>query len=232
MRTTVETWREGARTGHTHEPNEVTIQLDGLGRQLSELLPEPSVPEGSDGPVFVDESGRRSKTLRRFGWVLAAIFVGYAVTLVVALLGGNSTAPFLPLSGQEEHRKAEEVRTPATEGVTPGAEVTPGTTADVSPSTLPQTGESAAAPGGAVGAGGSSTPGTGSPASARTEPSTRDTATGTSTAGGEPAGETSASATTAASGTPSADPPATSPDPVTPTATTPDPPVQEQEGAN
>ncbi|MFI7361014.1 hypothetical protein ACIBO4_02510 [Streptomyces sp. NPDC050149] len=227
----METWREGARAGHTHEPNEVTIQLDGLGRQLSELLPEPSVPEGSDGPVFVDESGRRSKTLRRLGWVLAAICVGYAVTLVVALLGGNSTAPFLPLSGQEEHRKAEEVRTPATEGVTPGAEVTPGTTPDVSPSALPQTGESAAAPGGAVGAGGSSTPGTGSSSSARTEPSARNTATGSSTAG-EPAGETSASATTAASGTPSADPPATSPDPVTPPATTPDPPVQEQEGAS
>ncbi|MFI6960179.1 hypothetical protein [Streptomyces sp. NPDC050255] len=227
----METWREGARAGHTHEPNEVTIQLDGLGRQLSELLPEPSVPEGSDGPVFVDESGRRSKTLRRLGWVLAAICVGYAVTLVVALLGGNSTAPFLPLSGQEEHRKAEEVRTPATEGVTPGAEVTPGTTPDVSPSALPQTGESAAAPGGAVGAGGSSTPGTGSSSSARTEPSARNTVTGSSTAG-EPAGETSASATTAASGTPSADPPATSPDPVTPPATTPDPPVQEQEGAS
>ncbi|MFI6896024.1 hypothetical protein ACIBM4_18120 [Streptomyces sp. NPDC050256] len=227
----METWREGARAGHTHEPNEVTIQLDGLGRQLSELLPEPSVPEGSDGPVFVDESGRRSKTLRRLGWVLAAICVGYAVTLVVALLGGNSTAPFLPLSGQEEHRKAEEVRTPATEGVTPGAEVTSGTTPDVSPSALPQTGESAAAPGGAVGAGGSSTPGTGSSSSARTEPSARNTATGSSTAG-EPAGETSASATTAASGTPSADPPATSPDPVTPPATTPDPPVQEQEGAS
>lgn len=232
MRTSVETWREGARAGHTHEPNEVTIQLDGLGRQLSELLPEPTVPEGSDGPVFVDESGRRSKTLRRLGWVLAAIFVGYAVTLVFALLGGNSTAPFLPLSGQEENRKADEVRTPATEGVTPGAEVTPGTIPDVSPSALPQTGGAAAAPGGAVGAGGSASPGTGSSASARTEPSPGTTATGASTAGGVPAGETSASATTAASGTPSADPPVTSPDPVTPSATTPDPPVQEQEGAS
>ncbi|MFE9819275.1 hypothetical protein [Streptomyces sp. NBC_00236] len=228
----METWREGARAGHTHEPNEVTIQLDGLGRQLSELLPEPSVPEGSDGPVFVDESGRRSKTLRRFGWVLAAVFVGYAVTLVVALLGGNSTAPFLPLSGQEEHRKAEEVRTPVTEGVTPGAAVTPGTTPDVPSSPLPQTGESAAAPGGAVGAGGSSMPGTGSSAPARSEPSTRDTATGASTTGGVPAGDTSASATTAASGTPSADAPVTSPDPVNPSASTPDPPVQEQEGAS
>ncbi|MET7342142.1 hypothetical protein [Streptomyces sp. col6] len=102
MRTTVETWREGAHAGHTHEPNEVTIQLDGIGRQLSELLPEPTAPDGSDGPVFVDESGRRGKTLRRLGWVLAAVFVCYAVTLVVAVMGGNSSAPFLPLTGQEQ----------------------------------------------------------------------------------------------------------------------------------
>ena len=102
MRTPVETWREGAHAGHTHEPNEVTIQLDGIGRQLSELLPEPTAPDGSDGPVFVDESGRRGKTLRRLGWVLAAVFVCYAVTLGVALMGGNSSAPFLPLSGQEQ----------------------------------------------------------------------------------------------------------------------------------
>ncbi len=102
MRTPVETWREGAHAGHTHEPNEVTIQLDGIGRQLSELLPEPSAPDDSDGPVFVDESGRRGKTLRRLGWVLAAVFVCYATTLVVAVLGGNSTAPGLPLTGQEQ----------------------------------------------------------------------------------------------------------------------------------
>ncbi|MGC4946557.1 hypothetical protein ACLQ2N_10225 [Streptomyces sp. DT224] len=98
----METWREGAHAGHTHEPNEVTIQLDGIGRQLSELLPEPSAPDDSDGPVFVDESGRRGKTLRRFGWLLAAVFVCYAVTLVVAVLGGNSSAPFLPLSNLEQ----------------------------------------------------------------------------------------------------------------------------------
>ncbi|SED52712.1 hypothetical protein SAMN05216483_4011 [Streptomyces sp. 2131.1] len=106
MRTPVETWREGAHAGHTHEPNEVTIQLDGIGRQLSELLPEPTAPDGSDGPVFVDESGRRGKTLRRLGWVLAAVFVCYAVTLVVAVMGGNSSAPFLPLTGQEQQEPA------------------------------------------------------------------------------------------------------------------------------
>ncbi|WP_405390464.1 hypothetical protein OG596_23015 [Streptomyces sp. NBC_01102] len=103
----MENWREGTRTGHTHEPNDVTVRLDGLGRQLAELPVEPSPPDPSEGPVFVDESGRRGKTYRRLGWVLAAICAVYAVTLVVAVLGGNSTAPRLPLSGQEEKQAGD-----------------------------------------------------------------------------------------------------------------------------
>ena len=126
MRTPVENWREGTRTGHTHEPNEVTLQLDGLGRQLSELAIEPGTPEGSDGPVFVDESGRRSKSLRRVGWLLAAICAGYAVTLVVAVLGGSSNAPWLPLSGQHEKSAEVEVQPAPTEPV--GSETAPGPT--------------------------------------------------------------------------------------------------------
>ncbi|WP_098026485.1 hypothetical protein, partial [Streptomyces sp. st115] len=105
----MDNWREGKRTGHTHEPNDATIQLDGLGRQLAELPGEPAPPDGSDGPVFVDESGRRGKTFRRLGWVLAAVCAAYAVTLVFAVLGGNSSAPWLPLSGPEEKAKAEQV---------------------------------------------------------------------------------------------------------------------------
>lgn len=124
MRTPVENWREGTRTGHTHEPNEVTLQLDGLGRQLSELAIEPGTPEGSDGPVFVDESGRRSKSLRRVGWLLAAVCAGYAVTLVVALLGGSSHAPWLPISGQPEKSAEVEVQPAPTEPV--GSETSPG----------------------------------------------------------------------------------------------------------
>ncbi|MEU1435678.1 hypothetical protein ACFYPA_26880 [Streptomyces sp. NPDC005775] len=232
----METWREGARAGHTHEPNEVTIQLDGLGRQLSELLPEPSAPEGSDGPVFVDESGRRGKSLRRLGWVLAALFLGYAVTLVVAVLGGNSSAPFLPLSGQEEHRKTEEVRTPATSvtpGESPGAQVSPGTTPGTSLSPTPQSGGSTPVRGGgAAGSGSASVPASGTSASAPAAPSTQRSGTESSTAGGAPGGETSASTPAVEHGTASADPTATPPDPVSSTATTPDPPVQEQEGAS
>ncbi|MEU4179909.1 hypothetical protein [Streptomyces sp. NPDC026589] len=108
-------WRESRRTWHTHEPDDATIQLDGLGRQLAELPGEPAPPDGADGPVFVDESGRRGKTLRRLGWVLASVCVAYAVTLVLALLGGSSSAPWLPLSetGQKaEAEQAEEAPVP------------------------------------------------------------------------------------------------------------------------
>jgi hypothetical protein len=172
----VENWREGTRTGHTHEPNDVTVQLDGLGRQLAELPVEPSPPDPSEGPVFVDESGRRSKTYRRLGWVLAAICAVYAVTLVVAVLGGNSTAPWLPLSGQEEKQAGDiEVRPAPTDAdevsASPGATSTasvsapaadgaaspsvsasasvagpPGTAASASASVTPPKGDGAAQP--------------------------------------------------------------------------------------
>ncbi|MGW2561666.1 hypothetical protein ACWCXB_20905 [Streptomyces sp. NPDC001514] len=131
MRTAVENWREDARLGYTHEPNEVTVQLDGLGRQLSELPVGPDPQEGSDGPVFVDESGRRSKKFRRIGWVLVLACACYAITLVVALIGGNSKAPWLLIPGPANENPAGEVVEqpaptdplvdPAAPGGTPGA---------------------------------------------------------------------------------------------------------------
>lgn len=104
----MENWREDTRSGHTHEPNDVTVQVDGTGRQVSGPPLGPGTPGPSDGPVFVDESGRRSKTYRRAGWALATICAVYAVTLVVSVLGGNSSAPWLPLSGHEK-AGAEEI---------------------------------------------------------------------------------------------------------------------------
>ncbi|MET9589391.1 hypothetical protein ABZY45_00250 [Streptomyces sp. NPDC006516] len=143
----MDNWREGTRTGHTHEPNDVTVQLDGLGRQLSELPVEPNLPDPSDGPVFVDESGRRSKTYRRLGWVLAAICAAYAVTLVVALLGGNSTAPWLPLSGQEkQHSEDIEVRpAPSGDVVSRSPEATPTASSASGAAATPSSGASASA---------------------------------------------------------------------------------------
>lgn len=220
MRTPVENWREGTRTGHTHEPNDVTVPLDGLGRQLSELPVEPSSPDPSDGPVFVDESGRRSKTYRRVGWVLAAVCAVYAVTLVVAVLGGNSAAPWLPLSGpKEKHAEEVEVR-PAPSGdvvsESPGA--TPGVSAPVS-------GSASAAPSdGASASAASAAPGASASASASVKPPRGNSSSA-------PAPHTSVSTTPAGEPTVSVSPeppveetPPASPDPV-------ESPVQPQEGA-
>ncbi|MGW0672061.1 hypothetical protein [Streptomyces sp. NPDC002746] len=230
----METWREGARAGHTHEPNEVTIQLDGLGRQLSELLPEPGAPEGSEGPVFVDESGRRSKTFRRFGWVIAAVCVCFAVTLVAAVLGGNSSAPFLPLSGQEEHQKADEVQVPPAPDERADVSATPGATAGSSPS-VPVAGSSAPVVPGSSAAAGSRAPGTGSSAPAAVVPAGDRPAATTGGVGTASSAGATASAPSTDSGTPPAEPGAEPSDTTTttpPPAESADPPVEEQEGAN
>ncbi|WP_329067725.1 hypothetical protein [Streptomyces sp. NBC_01429] len=129
-----------------YEPNDVTVELDGLGRQLSELpagsrpaglaaaVPEAG-PEGSDGPVFVDESGRRSRKLRKAGWFVAVACACYAVTVVAALVGGNSDAPWLPIPGLAEKGKADSV------------EIRPGVTASGSvPASPGAPGEGTSAP--------------------------------------------------------------------------------------
>ncbi|MEU3700930.1 hypothetical protein AB0E82_01440 [Streptomyces anulatus] len=227
----MDNWREGQRTGHTHEPNDATIQLDGLGRQLAELPGEPAPPDGSDGPVFVDESGRRSKTYRRLGWVLASVCVAYAVTLVLAVLGGNSSAPWLPLSGTEEKAKAEQAEeAPA-----------PDDTADGPSGGTPEPGPGASGSAAAEesGAPGGATPSATSvlvPAGSAADPSVSVSAdpsrsTGAGGAGGS-GGATKPDPTTPTAKPPvDPTPPSPEPEPSDPTtspAETPDPPVQEE----
>lgn len=56
----------------------------------------------ADGPVFVDNSGRRSRLLRRIGTLLGVICLGYAVVLGMAFMGwGISVTPsaLLPFRG-------------------------------------------------------------------------------------------------------------------------------------
>ncbi len=53
---------------HTHDPHEVTVQLDAvlLGDGFVRQVKEGTGPEAAaDRPVFVDESGRRSRRYRR-----------------------------------------------------------------------------------------------------------------------------------------------------------------------
>ncbi|WP_326697775.1 hypothetical protein OG909_10785 [Streptomyces sp. NBC_01754] len=234
MQTSVDNWREGTRTGHTPEPNDATLRLDGLGRQLADLSadpapaepPEDAAPaEPPEGPVFVDESGRRSKTYRRLGWFLATVCAVYAVTLVVAVLGGNSSAPFLPISGQEE-QQADDVEVPLTPSTStsPTAEPPGATTAPSLPDTDPATGSEASAdtpasaPGSAAGTGTSASRSPAPPSDGRSSadsgpgPSASEPATG-----GPSAPETNPE-----------DPDVTGPPPPTPS----EPTVQPGEGAH
>ncbi|MEU6061549.1 hypothetical protein [Streptomyces sp. NPDC047097] len=107
------------------------------------VIPDPVDIPGADsdaapdGPVFVDESGRRSKKFRRLGWVLAAACAVYAVTLVVSVIGGNSAAPWLLIPGPAAEKKAETSTVePAPSGSTPVTEAVdaePGATTSADP---------------------------------------------------------------------------------------------------
>ena len=58
----------------------------------------------AEGPVFVDNSGRRSKLLRRIGLLVGVACLGYAVVLGMAFMGvGTSLTPseLLPFGGSQ-----------------------------------------------------------------------------------------------------------------------------------
>ncbi|MER5833567.1 hypothetical protein ABT116_22580 [Streptomyces sp. NPDC002130] len=116
-------WQEDAHPagapgpdGHTHDPHEVTVQLDavqlgdGFVRRVEEGIGVGPAP--ADRPVFVDESGRRSRRFRRIGMVVALACGVYAVVIVATLLSGNSNAPWLPVPGQKQDPSAGQVDTP------------------------------------------------------------------------------------------------------------------------
>ncbi|MDV6289559.1 hypothetical protein R2F25_22845 [Streptomyces sp. UP1A-1] len=102
----------GEAADHTHDPHEVTVQLDavqlgdGVLRRADGPRHATKGPEGSDGPVFVDASGRRSRLYRRLGIAVGVACAVYAVVIVSTLLSGNSNAPWLPVDGQQEGKPA------------------------------------------------------------------------------------------------------------------------------
>lgn len=137
--------------GDNHDPHEVTVQLDsvavGDGNRLVGRVE--GTPDGTDGPVFVDESGRRSRRYRRIGIVVGISCAIYAVVIVVTLLSGNSNAPWLPVPGRGDGKEAGQVEnsplprdTAAPSGTGTGTVVPPG----VSAGTTPSPGASAATP--------------------------------------------------------------------------------------
>ncbi|MFJ5263510.1 hypothetical protein ACIQAC_23910 [Streptomyces sp. NPDC088387] len=137
---------------HSHDPHEVTVQLDAV--QLGAAAAVRAVPrgghEGSDGPVFVDETGRRSRRFRRIGIAVAVACAVYAVVIVGTLMSGNSNAPWLPVPGQQEGQPAGQVDTSpvperSAEPTDPGA-TAPGSTPTATDGPLPSSGAGLATP--------------------------------------------------------------------------------------
>ncbi|MXM63258.1 hypothetical protein GR925_07290 [Streptomyces sp. HUCO-GS316] len=128
--------------------------------------------DGSEGPVFVDESGRRSRTFRRIGIAVGFACAVYAVVIVATLLSGNSHAPWLPVPGQNADRPADSVdtspRPPAREQ--PSAGAAPGTAPTAAGATTPRPDTSSARPGALTGPDRPSMSASPSPTSARTVP--------------------------------------------------------------
>ncbi|MEV8596431.1 hypothetical protein [Streptomyces sp. NPDC052012] len=154
-------WQEEdgeARDGEVrHDPHEVTVQLDAVQFADGVLRRTPGRGQGgsdgpSDGPVFVDESGRRGRRYRRIGMAVGLACAGYAVVIGATLMSGNSNAPWLPVPGQKEEQPAGKVETtpgPAESAATPGSgtSLEPGAGPSAGDVTLPSPGASVAAPG-------------------------------------------------------------------------------------
>ncbi|MGW4271768.1 translation initiation factor IF-2 [Streptomyces seoulensis] len=169
-------------------PGELTVRLD----RAEAGADRPDAARGCDGkaggserPVFVDESGRRSRRFRRIGMAVGLSCGAYAVVIAATLVSGNSNAPWLPVPGQGGGDK------PASK-----VETSPEPTESALPS---GTGAGAAVPGrpGRPGVSGISAPGTGA-ATGSAGPSTgAGTSAPTASAGPGGSGATAGPAPTA-----------------------------------
>ncbi|MER6749613.1 hypothetical protein [Streptomyces fungicidicus] len=136
-------WQEEADDSGeaTHDPHEVTVQLDsvqiGEGLELRRSQGGPSTGQDAAGPVFVDESGRRSRLYRRIGMAVGLACAGYAVVMVATLLSGNSDAPWMPVPGQENKPAGKVETTPQPADDT---DTTPGSGSSLDPDATPSTG--------------------------------------------------------------------------------------------
>ncbi|MEU3932910.1 hypothetical protein AB0E85_12860 [Streptomyces sp. NPDC029044] len=173
--------------GQTHDPHEVTVQLDAvqLGDGFLRHVKEggPGAEAAADRPVFVDESGRRSRRYRRIGMAVALACGAYAVVIVATLLSGNSNAPWLPVPTKDDNPPAGQVDTPSlpaesapATGTGTGA-TAPGSTPATGQPTAPGPGLSAAVPDTTAGTGRSGTSAEPTPSATRTAPATGGKAT-------------------------------------------------------
>lgn len=104
--------------------------MDGVGRELGDLIAERGAPAAEpDGPVFVDETGRRSRRFRRIGMTLALGCAVYACVIVATVVSGNSSAPWLPLPNPQAEPAGKVETSPR-----PAAPVEPSATRSGAPS--------------------------------------------------------------------------------------------------
>ncbi|MFI1566271.1 hypothetical protein ACH4ZX_24985 [Streptomyces sp. NPDC020490] len=164
-------WQTPGDTEHTHDPHEVTVQLDAVSLQqdmgLRRAKGGAAGGDGSDRPVFVDESGRRSRRFRRIGVAIGLACAVYAVVIVMTLLSGSSDAPWLPVPGQKDEQPADEVDT----SPQPSGTADPSGTAGASPGASATTTDGATASPGAAGVTPGASGGAGQGASADPQPS-------------------------------------------------------------
>ncbi|MFD4544033.1 hypothetical protein [Streptomyces bauhiniae] len=125
--------RSGASGSGGHDPHEVTVQLDSVQAEG----PEPA--DAPDRPVFVDESGRRSRTFRRLGLLVAGLCAGYAVVIGVTLLSGSSDAPWLPVPQKEDKPASRVDSSPVPSASAPAAPGIGARTADATKPAAPDT---------------------------------------------------------------------------------------------
>ncbi|MEU5768442.1 hypothetical protein ABZ782_21250 [Streptomyces asoensis] len=148
--------RAGAGAGGaSDDTDELTVQLGGVGPAAAGAPGgRPESPDGTGSPVFVDESGRRSRRLRWLGAAIGVLCSVYALVIVATLVSGNSGAPWLPLPGLDGDTPAAKVETSSV----PSASASPSGSADAAPgagttgsaATAPSAGGAAAEPSGAT----------------------------------------------------------------------------------
>ncbi|MFB7334791.1 hypothetical protein ACFC00_24545 [Streptomyces adustus] len=93
-----------------HDPHELTVQMSTVGLSVPEVSYLSGRPDERDGsPVFVDESGRRGRWLRRLGMAIGVACAVYSVVIVATLLSGSSSAPWLPVPAQDDDAPVSQV---------------------------------------------------------------------------------------------------------------------------
>jgi len=198
----------------THDPHEVTVQLDAVGLQqdlrLRKAEGEPGGgSHGSDAPVFVDASGRRSRTFRRLGIAIGIACAVYAVVIVVTLLSGSSDAPWLPVPGQKDDKPAGQVEPTSL----PADSVQPSGTGSLAPGSTPTAGDGTTPSPGASGTAAGSSGGPAGPGTSNDpDPTPTKSASNSGPVVGNPDPSTPADPPTSSSPDPDPSPSASTPD--------------------